>query len=123
MIISLGNQFSMGSFQALSADYLIDKDFSLREFGLDGYVTPTPGHTTGSISIILNNQKALVGDTLFHLFPNSIIPPFMDEPKNLLATWNQLAEKNIQTFYPGHGSPVSRDMLLNQIPRLEKKTE
>jgi glyoxylase-like metal-dependent hydrolase (beta-lactamase superfamily II) len=49
------------SFKACEPDILIDKEISLTDFGVDGKVFFTPGHTKGSLSVLVNNE-AIVGD-------------------------------------------------------------
>ncbi|MFO7633107.1 MAG: MBL fold metallo-hydrolase, partial [Caldilinea sp.] len=51
-------------FTPVAASQLIDGDFDLRSFGVDGRVFATPGHTPGSISILLDSGDAIVGDLL-----------------------------------------------------------
>lgn len=120
-IVKLGKIFNIGSFKPVKADYIVKEEFSLKEFGIDGNVIPTPGHTGGSLTIVINNQRALVGDAMFHVFKNSIIPFFANYPKDLYESWKKLASMDVQTFYPGHGPPISKELLNKDLPVLEKK--
>jgi glyoxylase-like metal-dependent hydrolase (beta-lactamase superfamily II) len=36
----------------------------MKAFGVDGKVVCTPGHTAGSISVVLSTGEAIVGDLL-----------------------------------------------------------
>ena len=49
-------------FDGVIPDILIDDELSLEEFGVKGRAIFTPGHTPGSISIILDSGEAIVGD-------------------------------------------------------------
>ena len=99
----------MAKYPAVSADITIGERFELREFGIDGYILPTPGHTSGSISVILNNTHAIVGDTLFNIFRSSVFPPFANNQEDLLKSWRMLDNIGCEYYYPGHGEPFRRD--------------
>lgn len=43
-------------------DILLDDGWRLDEFGLDAFVIHTPGHTPGSISLIVDGRVAFAGD-------------------------------------------------------------
>jgi len=49
-------------------DLLVDSIFDLNDFGFNAYIMPTPGHTPGSMSVIIDDEVALVGDTMFGVF-------------------------------------------------------
>jgi hydroxyacylglutathione hydrolase len=51
-------------FEAFEPDLVFEEGISLETYGLRGRVLPTPGHTTGSVSIVLANGEALIGDVL-----------------------------------------------------------
>ncbi len=71
----------------------------------------TPGHSRGSVSIIVDDAIALVGDTLFGIFPNLIFPPFAEDTVQLGKSWKRLLETKCDLFLPGHGRPIKRALL------------
>jgi hydroxyacylglutathione hydrolase len=85
-------------------DILVDQFLDLKDIGFDGYVMHTPGHTAGSQSIIVNDEIALVGDTMFGIFPRSIFPPFADNTTEMVKSWAKLLQTNCRLFLPSHGS-------------------
>ncbi len=74
----------------------------------------TPGHTDGSISVVLDKQ-AFVGDTLFHLWPNQIFPPFAADLNELKMSWKLLLNSGATVFYPGHGKPIPFALLKKRL--------
>ncbi|NIN35076.1 MAG: hypothetical protein GTO60_08310, partial [Gammaproteobacteria bacterium] len=48
--------------EGVNSDILVDDVFDLSEYGISGKIIHTPGHSQGSISIILDNGETLVGD-------------------------------------------------------------
>ena len=68
----------------------------LKDLGINGEIIYTPGHSDDSISLILDEGIALVGD-LYDL--NSAIT-FNDEKIN--NSWNKILSHNISKIYYGH---------------------
>ena len=99
------------TYQPFSADMLIDHPMGLQDQNLNIDIIPTPGHSADSISIIVDNEIALVGDSLFGMFPNSIFPPFADDVPLLYQSWQILQNTGCHTFLPGHGRSISRKKL------------
>lgn len=88
---------------------VVDEALDLHGYGVGGSVIHTPGHTAGSMSVILESGEAFVGDTLFHILPGSVYPPFADRPDMLLESWRALLATDAHTFYPAHGGPIRRE--------------
>ena len=74
-------------------------------------ILDTPGHTKGSVSFIIDDEIAIVGDTMVNLIGGKIFPPFADFPELLPKTWNKLLDTNCSSFLPAHGKEISRDLL------------
>jgi hydroxyacylglutathione hydrolase len=89
-------------------DFLVDTKFDLTDFGFNAYIIHTPGHTTGSISVIIDDEVALVGDTMFGVYKGSVFPPYANDIKQMINSWGQLLETNCSVFIPSHGSANSR---------------
>ena len=45
-------------------DILIENDLDLSKFGVEGKVIHTPGHTPGSLAVILDGGRIIAGDTI-----------------------------------------------------------
>lgn len=85
-------------------DILVDDTYDLTEMGINGRLIHTPGHTPGSMSVILDNEVALVGDTMFGAFSGKILPPFAVDEKELVNSWKKLLDTGCFTFLPSHGT-------------------
>jgi hydroxyacylglutathione hydrolase len=109
-------------FAPVSPHIIINDGFDLEEYGVRGTVMFTPGHTRGSISIVLESGEAFVGDTCFNVFSlvrSSVFPPFADNTELLYESWKILLDSNAKIFLPGHGLPFIREKLATS---LEKRT-
>jgi glyoxylase-like metal-dependent hydrolase (beta-lactamase superfamily II) len=96
-------------------DILLEDSFDLQSYGFDGYIMHTPGHTAGSVSLILKEGSAFVGDSMVGLAPNSIMPYFADDLPELYKTWKRLLDTGAQIFYPSHGRPVTREQVEREL--------
>lgn len=119
IISGLGNTVlkNTGKYTPVEPDILVSDDYSLSDYGLDGLVISTPGHTSGSLSIIVGGKAAFVGDTMFNIFGNTVYPPFADDEEKLLKSWERLIQTGCEEFYPGHGKPFGMDKLMETYKR------
>lgn len=58
------DEASAGPATAVEPQIVFDGELSLKRFGIPGHVAPTPGHTHGSVSVMLDDGRAIVGDLL-----------------------------------------------------------
>lgn len=78
------------------------------------YLIHTPGHTAGSMSLIVDNEIALVGDAMFGVFNWSVFPSFADDILVFEKSWGKLAKTGCKMYLPGYGTGNSRELLLKQ---------
>jgi len=120
-LVSMGRIFRFGRYQPAEPDILAGRQLDLSEIGVDGSVLHTPGHTCGSMSIILNSGIAFVGDTLFNFQPETVFPPFANDLNALLQSWRVLIEADCTTYYPAHGKPIEREKFMRCWMKWQKK--
>ena len=97
------------NFTPCQPDILVDSTFNFDELGFNAYLMQTPGHSIGSVSLIVDNEIAIVGDAMFGVFKSSIFPPFADDPKVMIDSWGKLLETNCSIFVPAHGYENNRE--------------
>ncbi|MBQ9120112.1 MAG: MBL fold metallo-hydrolase [Lachnospiraceae bacterium] len=68
----------------------------LKKLGIDGEILATPGHSEDSVSVVLDEGIAIVGD----LYPLDSVLAYQSEV--LEQSWNALLSKGLQTVYYGH---------------------
>ncbi|MCF8331600.1 MAG: MBL fold metallo-hydrolase [Bacteroidales bacterium] len=117
LLASAGNSFMQGKFNPVDADITITDKYSLQDFGIDGEVIHTPGHTEGSISVLIEGEHLICGDTFFNVLPNSVYPVFANDQAQLLETWKKIEQLNCKTFYPGHGNIFNNQKYLKTLKR------
>lgn len=92
------------NFQAFEPDIPFRAAFSLEPYGVRGKVLPTPGHTSGSVSVVLASGEAIVGDVLrgSMMWPNRARPPFFCNDVDLNArSIVRLAREGLLRCHPG----------------------
>lgn len=100
------------------SDICIESEYSFKDQGLDAKVISTPGHTIGSMSLIIGGEIALVGDAMVNIVPWSIYPPFADDTNQLLRSWKRLLDTGSELFLPSHGNEItSRKLMENYVKR------
>lgn len=108
---------SIALYQPCKYDYTVDDIFELSDFGFNAYLMHTPGHTSGSVSVITDNEIALVGDTMFGVFRRTVFPPFASDPGQLLNSWEKLLKTGCRLFIPSHGSANSKALVEKDLLR------
>ncbi|MFO7815159.1 MAG: MBL fold metallo-hydrolase [Halanaerobiales bacterium] len=108
------------SFESVQPDIKIKDYYNLKGFGFDGDILHTPGHSAGSITVIIDNRHCFVGDTMFSLIPYTINPPFADDSTKLIESWEKIASSDCKFFYPGHGYLFHRNKFINTLKRKRK---
>jgi len=91
-----------------------DEELSLADYGIPGRIIPTPGHSMGSVSVLLETGDAFVGDLAMNGFPLLIgpgLPIFAEDLQQLKKSWRLLLERGATTVYPAHGKPFSADAI------------
>lgn len=106
------------SYETFKVDNFINSETILEDKTLNIRILPTPGHSSDSISIVVNNEIAFVGDTLFGIFPNSVFPPYANEPQQLSMQWEKLYDTGCSVFLPGHGRPIPKKLLKKCLLKL-----
>jgi len=116
IISNSGNKYAswIGKYEPVEPDILVDDSYNIRA-GNQLKLIHTPGHTIGSLSILVNDELAIVGDTLFGIFPNKILPPFADDEVELKRSWKKLSYTSCRLFLPAHGKIIKRELLEKHI--------
>jgi len=95
-----------------------DGGFSLNEYRIPGRIIHTPGHSCGSVSVLLETGEAFVGDMAMNGLPLRFgpgLPVFAEDLARLKQSWKLLLDQGVKTIYPAHGEPFSADVIRKVI--------
>jgi glyoxylase-like metal-dependent hydrolase (beta-lactamase superfamily II) len=102
-------------FPAFTPDVLVSSPIDLEPYGVSGTVLPMPGHTPGSLVVLLSNHAAFVGDEMLGGYFGGALFPHHPGEHYYQADADQnrrnigaLLARGVDTFYLGHGGPVQR---------------
>lgn len=91
-----------------------DEGLSLAEYGIQGRVVHTPGHSAGSVTVLLETGDAFVGCMAQNNLPfrlNPGLPIFAEDLETLKESWRLLLDQGARTIYPSHGNPFPADVM------------
>ncbi|MDO8722566.1 MAG: MBL fold metallo-hydrolase [Syntrophales bacterium] len=100
-----------------------DAEFSLIEYGIPGSIIYTPGHSMGSVSVLLETGDAFVGDLAMSEFPLRLspgLPILAEDMQKVKESWKVLLDKGAKTIYPAHGKPFSAGIIRKALFEREK---
>jgi glyoxylase-like metal-dependent hydrolase (beta-lactamase superfamily II) len=105
------------SFPKFTPDIILDNNpYSLSEFGIDGQIIHTPGHTTGSVSVILKTGEAFVGCMAHNGFPfrsSPGLPIYAQDIGAIKENWKTIIDSGASMVFPGHGKPFPIEVIKN----------
>jgi hydroxyacylglutathione hydrolase len=98
----------------LDPDIVLEDEFDLRQYGVAAKVISTPGHSPGSLSVMLESGEAVVGDL--------VLPRYMAFGPPAIAFWSASREDSIASIrkvlsfkpsivHASHGGPFGPEAL------------
>jgi glyoxylase-like metal-dependent hydrolase (beta-lactamase superfamily II) len=98
-----------GKFPPAKVDIIMDDEgMSLDDFGIPGKILYTPGHTYGSVSVVLESGEAFVGCLAHNRAPfvfRPKLPIYAKDLELLKESWIKVLNHGAKIIYPGHGKP------------------
>lgn len=95
-----------------------DDGLSLEPYGIRGQVVYTPGHSRGSVSIVLDTGEAFVGDMAMNGLPltwRPSLPIFAEDIETVKESWMKLLKLGVTTIFPAHGRPFPASVMERRI--------
>ena len=123
LLVAVGRIFAkrLMKYSGAEPDLLVDDLFNLEAYGFPGRVIHTPGHTFGSMVVLMADGELIAGDTLFGVQNKQHFPPFAEDLSALVGSWNKIRELQVKTIYPAHGHYFSVESFLGEFETAMKK--
>lgn len=100
-------------------DIVIDEEMDLGQFGIEGKVIHTPGHTKGSVSVVLSGGEAITGDLVFgSMFLNGFkgnYSPFFYDQETVKQSMKKVLSFAPKVILPSHGGPCKLGVLAAKL--------
>ena len=107
--------FRLSKSDRFQPDVYLDEDSDLSKYGFDARVVHIPGHSYGSIGILLSGGELFCGDLLENT-KKPAVNSIMDDKAVANNSVEKLRSLHITTVYPGHGKPFPIQPFLNNHP-------
>jgi glyoxylase-like metal-dependent hydrolase (beta-lactamase superfamily II) len=118
-LLNILSGFLGSKFEGIRPDIVVEDEFDLSEHGIQGKVIHTPGHSPSSISIVLGNGEALIGDNLRAGKSGEIGPGmFYEDLKLLRKGLERVASFEPRTIYLSHSDEIDNCTFKNAIAAL-----
>lgn len=88
----------------ITPDIPLSESTNLNDYGIPARIIELPGHTDGSIALLLDDGRFISGDTFFNLGKPTFAHIAVDFD-TLYKNRERLDSLGITTVYPGHGKP------------------
>jgi len=85
-----------------------DDNELLRKIGIHGQIMMTPGHSHDSMSVIMDDGSAFVGDLAMNFLKLTGIryrPIYYENIEQVFDNWKRVIDGGGKTIYPAHGKP------------------
>ena len=123
LLVGVGRIFArrLMNFSGTKADLMVDDLFDLDSYGFPGRVIHTPGHTFGSMVVLMEGGELITGDTMFGVENKQHFPPFAEDLSALVRSWEKIRKLQVKTCYPAHGRHFSFESFLEEYETALKK--
>ncbi len=111
----------IGKYPGADADLLVKDAFDLQEFGFRGEVIHMPGHTCGSMVVLMDNGALFAGDTLFGVKGKQHFPPFAEDLPELVQSWEHISRLPVKTIYPAHGMHFNSESFVAEYDQAKRR--
>jgi hydroxyacylglutathione hydrolase len=109
-------------FAPCQADILLESEVHLGDYGVDGQVLFTPGHTHGSITILLKNSEAIAGDICMGGTLGGRLHPaepewhyYYEDLTQAKESLQKLKNAKVRKLFVGHGGPLRFEAVYQKL--------
>lgn len=107
------------TFPTVKADIILDDSgLLLDNYGIAGRIIYTPGHTPGSVSVLLDSGELFAGCLAHNRLPFTVhpaLPIYAENIELVKESWMKLIDAGAKVVFPGHGKPFSVEIIKKYI--------
>lgn len=85
----------------------LKEGMSLAQYGVDAEIVELPGHTAGSIGVLVNGNTLIAGDALMNML-GSPKPKVFEDKKRMLDTIARIKNMKLSSILMGHGKRIEK---------------
>lgn len=106
--------FRSAKMPAFEPDLFLEDGQTLEDYGVDARVLALPGHTKGSIGLLVDGKGLIVGDAMMNMRKPTAAQLYEDKLA-MEESLEKIRESGAETIYPGHGSPFKLADFLSAV--------
>ena len=119
-VLNFLSGFLGSSIKGVTPDIVVEEEFDLDGYELPGKVIHTPGHSSSSISIVLDNGELLIGDLIREESPGQVgLGMFYEDKEAILESLKKVAAFDPRIIYLSHGTTIDNRVLKDFIETLQ----
>lgn len=106
-------------FPSRGADLPATEGLRLDQFGVAATIFHTPGHTPGSISVLMDQGEAIVGDMIMGGYAGGVLWPsrpnfhyFADDLSLAMDSLDRVLRASSGRLFVGHGGPLQHEAVV-----------
>lgn len=99
----------------IKPEITIDDYYDLKSIGLKGSIIHTPGHSKGSITIVLDSGQILIGDQLRKKSDTYNLGLFYEDEKVAKESLKKISSYKIDKVYLSHGEIITKNDFINAV--------
>lgn len=107
------------TFPTVKADIILDdNELSLNKYGIAGKIIYTPGHTLGSVSVLLDSGELFAGCLAHNRLPlttHPALPIYAENIDLVKESWRKVIDAGAKMVFPAHGKPFSVEIIKKYI--------
>jgi len=87
-----------------------DDETLLPRLGIAGKILATPGHSRDSLSVVLDDGRAFVGDVAMNFLRLTGVghwPIYVEDLGEVASSWRKILDHGATSIYPSHGRPFA----------------
>ncbi len=104
LLLCAASRAAVAQCPPLLASIPLEDGQKLHAFGIPGTVLHLPGHTAGSVGVLLDENRFLCGD-LYMNFLSPHLATIAEDFDRLCQSERKLLAHPVDTVFPGHGGP------------------
>lgn len=81
-------------------------------------IIETPGHSEGGISIMIDDELAIVGDIMRKLGCFQVRPAWANQPGLIEVSWKKLLQEKCKLYLPSHGGDITREQIEKELAKM-----
>lgn len=110
------------AYESFVPSILCGEHYDAAALGFRAVIIATPGHSDCGLSLVVDDEIAIVSDTLFGVLGRSVLPPYAIDLQQLRNSWQKLLQCQVSLFLPGHGRPIRRERVVQAVGHDSPKT-